>query len=192
LAPSSLTHNVNFSSAFPGPGAPHSRARATSPLAHLYTPSTKEHENYTANNDDALGRSGRVVVKHYRELNQENDTSYYSMACGVCRNKKVKCKLPSILPIFREEANPYIQITPITRQTLICGNFRRPGKARLRILQSKSPLYACPPSPFLSFPHCPNLSSYLHLNSYTSQAKRTSLIAKPSHLFTCFGTGEKS
>jgi hypothetical protein len=161
LAPSSLTHNVNFSSAFPGPGAPHSRARATSPLAHLDTPSAKEHENYTANNDDALGRSGRVVVKHYRELNQENDTSYYSMACGVCRNKKVKCKLPSILPIFREEANPYIQITPITRQTLICailGDLVKPVCAYCKASPPFTPAFQVPSFPFLTAQTCPLIS----------------------------------
>jgi hypothetical protein len=142
---------MNFSSAFPGPRAPHSRTRPTSPLTHLYTPSTKEEENYPVGSDDTRGSFRRVIVKHCRELNHRSDTAYCNMACGVCRNKKVKCKLPSILPFPRDAANPYVQFTPTILYKANMFSFRRPRKARLRILQSKSPVYVSLPPPFLSF-----------------------------------------
>jgi hypothetical protein len=100
------------------------------------------------------------------------------MACGVCRDKKVKCK-PILRPsTCRDTGNPHIQITSLNVATCLIDyaadmhHCRRPGKAHLRILQSTSPQ-----SPLLLS------NSFLSLSAQSKiAAEHASLTVKPLYL----------
>jgi hypothetical protein len=87
------------------------------------------------------------------------------MACGVCREKKVKCK-PLSPPSLNlsDGGNPDLQITSLDVATCVIDHTadmhhcRRPQKAHLRILQGTSPQSLCyfqiPSFPFRTIQNC--------------------------------------
>ena len=159
-------------------------------LPLLRTPSSKEEKNYIANTDDTPGRAGRVIVKHYRELSRRSNTAYYGMACGVCRNKKVKCKLPApcYLQYLRDCAKssctavvhlPGRRPATLPSYKADMYNHRRSYKTHLRILQSTSPLFtSLSMSKMPSFlPSQPNLALLCPLNSHALHKQRHTSLA---------------
>jgi hypothetical protein len=180
-----------FCPAFPGPGVPHSLARPTSPLTHFYTPSAKQEENYTANNDDTLGRFRRVVVKHYRELDNKSDTAYtiWLAVCVGIRRSNVSC--PPFYPFPTTQQiliyNPVLSLVTKLIFTIL-GDLVKPACAYCKASPPFTRPFQVPSCSFPTAQTCLHISIYSH----AAQAKRTDLIAKPSHLYTRYSTGEKS